>query len=180
MRFTLYYRGQLPPNAGPDAKRAIRNELMPQLRDAWEHQPLDKKNWLNPEYEYTAIKDVGAERFSAIVNDKHKAVAELEILFLRPEPIGQLITQGGDIDNRMKTLLDALSIPQEGQLSTKERHDECDGVSHCLLEDDNLISGLRISVDRLLGKSKGNEVLLVINVRVRRMSAALETLNFAA
>ncbi len=53
MKFTLYYRGQLPPNAGPDAKRAIRNELMLQLRDVWKHQPLDKKNWLDPEYEYT-------------------------------------------------------------------------------------------------------------------------------
>ena len=37
----------------------------------------------------------------------------LKILFLRKEGPGKLILQGGDIDNRLKTLLDALKMPSD-------------------------------------------------------------------
>jgi hypothetical protein len=33
------------------------------------------------------------------------------ITLLRPEAPGNIVTQGGDIDNRLKTLLDALKVP---------------------------------------------------------------------
>ena len=180
MKFTLHYRGPLPSNGGPGDKCRIRNALMPQLKDVWKHMPLDQEQWLDPEYELTTVKDVAGQPFSAIVTDTHNAVAELNILFLRPEPVGGLVTPGGDIDNRMKTLLDALSIPHPGQLSDKHSHDQFGGISHCLLEDDNLICGLNISVDRLLGPAEENEVLLVLTVRIRRTAATLKNLDFAA
>ena len=44
-----------------------------------------------------------------------------EIFMLRPEVPGAIITQGGDIDNRLKTLFDALRMPQnENELPKDE------------------------------------------------------------
>jgi hypothetical protein len=39
-----------------------------------------------------------------------RRVAEIGLTFLCPEPAGQIVAQGGDIDNRIKTLLDSLKI----------------------------------------------------------------------
>jgi hypothetical protein len=41
-----------------------------------------------------------------------RLVARLSIVMLRPEPPGSIITAGGDIDNRLKTLFDALRMPK--------------------------------------------------------------------
>lgn len=180
MKFRLHYRGRLPSNGGKAIKCEIRNALMAQLNTVWEQLPLNSKDWLNTKYEFTAIKNIAGQKFSAIVNKDHFAVAEIDILFLRPEPLTGLVDHGGDIDNRMKTLLDALSIPNAKQLSSRYPHTEFDGISHCLLEDDKLISRLNIEVDRLLDPQDPKEVLLVLSVRIRRTKAVLENLNFAA
>jgi hypothetical protein len=37
--------------------------------------------------------------------------AEVSLLLFRQQPRGTLITDGGDIDNRLKTLLDARRVP---------------------------------------------------------------------
>ena len=186
MEFTLHYRGPLlsqGTRSSKNLKKAkcdIRNALMPQLRDAWKHLPLDAEKWLDPGYELTTIRTVVDQRFSAIVTKTHHAVAELKILFLRPAPLGGLVKHGGDIDNRIKTLLDALSIPKEEQLSGAHIHDQYDGVSHCLLEDDSLVAGLSITVDRLMNPMDEKEVLLIISVRIRRTQSTLKNLDFAA
>lgn len=186
MEFTLYYRGPLlsqGTKSGKKLKKAkcdIRNALMPQLRDAWKHLPLDAEKWLDPDYELTTISTVADQQFSAIVTNTHHAIAELKILFLRPAPLGGLVKHGGDIDNRMKTLLDALSIPREDQLSGIHNHLQYDGISHCLLEDDSLVSGLSITVDRLMDPQNEKEVLLIISVRIRRTQSTLKNLAFAA
>lgn len=39
-------------------------------------------------------------------------IAELSITLLRPEPPGGLITQGWDLDDRLNTLFDALTMPR--------------------------------------------------------------------
>ena len=180
MKFTLYYRGRLPSNGSTDAKDCIRRAISPQLCDLWNQGPLkhERENFLNPNYKLTAVREVAGKSFSCIVNAKNFLVASLDIMFLRPEEPGLLVTQGGDIDNRMKTLLDALAIPKENQI--KARGDENGGVVHCLLEDDNLITGLNISVDRLLDSSEPNEVLIVIGVNVSYTRAIMTNLAFSA
>ena len=49
-------------------------------------------------------------KFAPLVNKKLELVSELDILFLRPEEPGQIVS-GGDIDNCLKTLFDALRCP---------------------------------------------------------------------
>ncbi len=101
--------------------------------------------------------------FFPLVRERTALKCALKIAFLRTEEPGR-IYQGGDIDNRLKTLLDALSVPQ---------HDEqvVGNLSpiYCLLEDDSLITRLEIQTHRLLGKPNAtkHDVHLLIEVDVR-------------
>ncbi len=94
----------------------------------------------------------------------------LKILFLRQEDPGNLISQAGDIDNRIKTLLDGLKVPD------KANHDKFSPIlnkTYCLLESDFLVANLDIETDRLLfpETDKENEVHLVIEVSIHVLRA---------
>lgn len=41
-------------------------------------------------------------------------ICELDIEFLSPGLLGQIISDGGDIDNQIKVLLDVLRVPTDG------------------------------------------------------------------
>ena len=94
-----------------------------------------------------------------------------KILFLRKENPGR-VYQGGDLDNRLKTLFDALSIPNDSQILQDKTIDDpiC-----CLLEDDSLIKRIDVDTQRLLSRpnSSQHEVSLVIEVDVRVTEARL-------
>ena len=90
-----------------------------------------------------------------------------------------MITQGGDIDNRIKTLLDALSIPQANQIPNRDVPREDEDPFHCLLEDDNLITGIRITTDRLLACSNDKEALILMSVDVSCTRATLDNLGLS-
>lgn len=86
---------------------------------------------------------------------------------LRPEEPGNLITAGGDIDNRLKTLLDALRYPKNAnEIPVDVLPDVDENPFHCLLEDDNLITGLSVTTDRLLQPAGPNAVELLIAVQI--------------
>ncbi|MGB7961874.1 MAG: hypothetical protein WCF12_02790, partial [Propionicimonas sp.] len=56
-------------------------------------------------------RQVGDAWFAPIVTSTFHGLAELDVLMLRPGPPGKLI-HDGDLDNRLKTLLDCLRRPQ--------------------------------------------------------------------
>jgi hypothetical protein len=89
----------------------------------------------------------------------------LEILFLRKGDPGALVTQDGDIDNRMKILLDALKVPPAENV---RKYPQKESPTYCLLESDSLIQGLDIDTDRLLSPRTDDEkeVHLVIQVTI--------------
>ena len=182
MKFTLHYRGPLKSNGGPKDKQILRRSLSPQLKDLWGRRPLleQKDKFLDPCYEATAIKKIGGWSFASVVNQNNSLIAELDIVFLRPEEPGSVISRGGDIDNRLKTLFDALSIPQAEQIPCGDSPGEGEDPFHCLLEDDNLITGVNITVDRLLGPKCGfQEVLLLIRVDVSRTRLTFSNLDIS-
>ena len=97
-------------------------------------------------------------------------IARLEITFLRPEEPGCLITKGGDIDNRLKTLFDALRIPNEANElpSRVTPQDDEMPIFYCLLESDSLVTSVSVATDRLLVQTgESDEVLLIIHTIVR-------------
>jgi len=95
----------------------------------------------------------------------------LDILFLRPEEPGAVI-QGGDIDNRIKTLFDALRLPKTIEEVNRQKPTREEDPFYCLLEDDSLISEIKVSTDRLLLLPKEkvlspNDVFLAIHVQMK-------------
>jgi hypothetical protein len=58
----------------------------------------------------SVIEEVGQNHFAPLVTDKLHLICDLKVTMLRPGEPGGVISVG-DIDNRLKTLFDALSIP---------------------------------------------------------------------
>lgn len=169
MRFTLIYSGDLRANARPDHKHHLRKAFHSQLKTLWQQQPLaDSRSWFDGSVKSSINlnRRIGGFTFVPLVTPDLHLICELEVFMLRPEPPGAIVTQGGDIDNRLKTLFDALRCPHnEGELPKGAVPDPTEEPFFCLLEDDLLISSISVKTDRLLVPSTSTaEVHLDIQV----------------
>jgi hypothetical protein len=94
---------------------------------------------------------IGQYCFIPLVTRLHGLVCEIDVTFLRREDPGAIVNAGGDIDNRLKTLFDALRIPHDAS-ELGRSVDSGDPLEiFCLLEDDVLITRLGLQTGRLLG-----------------------------
>lgn len=148
-------------------------EVLATLTDA-NGNPLIGSNSLD----LCASIDRGIYSFRPLVRNSYALVCSLSILFLRNGPEGK-VYQGGDLDNRIKVLLDALTVPKEGQRCI----DQDDGGNkhiYCLLEDDSLITGLEVKTRQLLDRPNEpeNHVKLVIDVTVNVTDARTYNILF--
>jgi hypothetical protein len=136
----------------------------------------DHKEWGNEEVRSLGIKFLaekwarGGRGFVPLVTEEMCLKCSLDILFLRPDVSGKLF-QGGDIDNRLKTLFDALRLPQHAEGMGAVPVDVDEDPMYCLLEDDSLITEVRIVTDQLLllpreTEAHPNDVFLVIDVKL--------------
>jgi hypothetical protein len=106
------------------------------------------------------------KRYIPLIRGSLGLICGLHILFLRKEEPGALVKQGGDLDNRIKTLFDGLRMPASGD---DPYNGEIEDPFFSLLEDDSLISGFSVETGRLLTRPGSNaaEVKLVITVTVK-------------
>ncbi len=177
----------------PEEGAAIRAKISPQLRQLWEThhslQVLSQEGALPPTNVGNMVMmssngkasprqmaqsgygtdllttiPINGRAFMPLVRKSLSLNCEIDILFLRQQDPGALVSQGGDIDNRVKTLLDALRNPDNDE---DARHPTTgEGIIFTLMESDTLVSRLNIDTDRLLFSEteKPNEVHLVIEV----------------
>jgi hypothetical protein len=108
-------------------------------------------------------------RFVPLVSTKGGFTCALDILFLRRDNPGHLIANGGDIDNRIKVLLDGLRMPHTAnEMGGFDIDKGIEDPFFCLLEDDSLITKISVTTDRLIVPLETNEnihdVHLVIHV----------------
>jgi hypothetical protein len=127
-------------------------------------------------------------KFVPLVSSYLGLTCGLDILLLQKDkatPIGQ----AGDIDNRLKTLFDALQVPQDcNEIEGVKEADE-DPYFFCLTENDSLITDVRVTADKWLAPftppagpgaaHPENFVHLVITVKVRPSVFTYENLAFA-
>src|SRR5438552_1001003 len=109
------------------------------------------------------LETVGGSTYAPVVS--HHLAAELGVLFLRQQARGQLIGEGGDIDNRLMTLFDALRMPSKSEVQTlgvATATASDDAPLHCLLRDDALIHRVNVETDRLLKDARPNDLVVVI------------------
>jgi len=186
MEFTLYYRGLLKTNRGAIEKHELRRHFHHQLKLLWDQKPLKgfRKSLLDKNADNKSlniIKEIDGFRFAPLVAEKVALIAELDITLLRPEPPGSIILQSGDIDNRLKTLLDALKVPDSpNALPAGETPKEDENPFFCLLEDDSLITRISVSTNRLLEPtSSPSEAVILIHVITKQIAVYIGTIGLA-
>lgn len=185
MEFKLTYEGQLlgasRDNTRAKHKHDIRRKFHPQLRRLWEIAPaLTQREYLSNENfksERTPYKEWLPNqfqrcgyRFCPLITDSLFLRCNLQILFLRADPPGSII-KSGDLDNRLKTLFDALRMPKDaGELGGYSTPLPDEDPFFCLLEDDRAISNLSVETATLLEPSGDhfdvNDARLVISVKL--------------
>lgn len=171
MKLVLHYRGKLKANGKPDHKHDLRKHFHQQLATLWGQEPLKEHPKLLQERtrvgEYSLLRPLGQFTFAPLITYEMNAVAELSIILLRPETPGHLITQGGDIDNRLKTLFDALTMPRhENSLPKGAVPNDNETPFFCLLEDDNLVTDVAVRTVQLLEPNvDASHVDLLIDVK---------------
>jgi hypothetical protein len=109
----------------------------------------------------------GSGKYLPLVRKSLHLVCAIDILFLRHEEPGSLVFQGGDIDNRIKCLFDALRVPNADEAS-KAPTPTADPL-FVLLEQDALISDFSVKTGRLLGNpaKKAHAVRLWMDISVK-------------
>jgi hypothetical protein len=171
-------------------KHDIRKQFHPQLKKLWASHP-----WLLhlQENTYGGVTRAWAERdggqfesaletianrwtrsngfrFVPLVREELGLLCSLEILYLRPAKPGSIVSSG-DIDNRLKTLFDALKVPAEGNELPNATPDPDEDPFFALLADDALITHVAVETDFLLKPISAvpdeNDARVIITVRIR-------------
>ena len=153
------------------------------MQKLWQQNPLkDYQDLLKGKDDVTPprfLYEIENFIFVPLVNERMNLIAELEITLLRPEEPGFIVTQGGDIDNRLKTLLDALRMPKnKDELPKNSVPGEDERPFFCLLEDDNLVTRIAVETDRLLEPVVDtSEVELLIHVYTKVTMATMDNIG---
>ncbi len=182
MQFRLIYDGPLRSNGDARHKQEVRRALHPQLRELWTHPPLSHyaDEWLSTDAQpntLSVIHTVGDFRFAPIISERLKLIAEISVVLLRPSRPGALIRQGGDIDNQLKTLFDALRCPHNcNEIPAGDTPGHGEDPLFCLLDDDERIVDLHVETDRYLDAPDERSVHATIFVRTRPSSVVYANL----
>jgi hypothetical protein len=183
MRLTLHYRGVLRSNGSPAHKHELRAHFHTQLAVIWKQKPLSEQTYLlapRDGNEYCLLRELSGVTFVPLVSEEMNVVAELEVSILRPEPPGGLLTQGGDIDNRLKTLFDSLTMPRHPNQIASGISPSTFSPFFCLLEDDNLVTSVSVRTEQLLEQVEDPSIVdLRIRVRTRTTRETMGNMSFA-
>ena len=123
--------------------------------------------------------------FVPLVREEISLLCSLDILFLRRDT-SRSVLHAGDLDNRIKTLIDTLRRPRNGRELRNNETPSADEVPFfCLLEDDKLVTQLSVETDTLLDPPTGNaeadmrQVHIVITVDLKPYDVNMFNLSFA-
>jgi len=193
LELVLRYRGPLPPTNDRKKhvplKHLIRQKFHSQLQYHWQHDnylavyfPGSKESLA----QLVEARDparvsrawckctLGKFQFVPLVvhSPSFRLICELDIRFATRDTPGNVVN-GGDLDNRIKTLFDALRMPSPGlitELPPNSEPTDTETPFLCLLEDDRLITKFAVASERLLEAplegEKESDVLLTIYAKI--------------
>jgi hypothetical protein len=166
MEFRLVYEGPLyAPTADSNVdkkghKQDIRRALHSQLERLWSGPQMKGRRQRSE----AGTRTVRGLRFVSTLDSS--MVCHLSLLVLRPGDPGKIITEGGDLDNRLKTFIDALRIPKANELPAPNPGDVPEPF-YCVLDDDSQIVGFSVIGDILLRSAAPDHVLIVLHFEER-------------
>jgi hypothetical protein len=108
-------------------------------------------------------------RFVPMITRVMEAYCHLRILLRRPIRPGTIVYSGGDLDGRLKTLFDALAMPPQLQ-DLPEQITGSDDLCLCLLEGDELITGLSIDSEEWASAPSSLHAEVDITVTIRAVT----------
>jgi hypothetical protein len=205
MQFRLFYQGPLFASQGDawngqidkraNHKHDIRRAFHKQLKHLWSiHPALMEKTGSAEIFGGAAepqrpLAEVTAEQFDRcgmnwvpLVCEPFGLGCKLDVLFLRRDRPGKVL-DARDLDNRLKTLFDALRLPKSAAEIGGFTPDESEKPFFVLLQDDNMISHLSVETDDLLdppveaGKDDGY-IRAVITVTITLHRATWFAINY--
>lgn len=134
--------GKLP------APESVSGPLLQSLHGSENIKAMASFATLTPGIEAIASRfQVQEHPFVPLVRRDLALTCYLKIHVLRNDLHDTIVTYQGDIDNKLKIILDALRVPNDNQLAGAVKSSE---PVYCLLEDDKLISGLEITMEQWL------------------------------
>lgn len=189
VEFRLTYEGLLFGPTQKDKRAAHKHEVRRvfhrQLKRLWQVNPFLRADWTmlptqdyrrlpaaKPLVEYVAQNNERfGYRFVPLVRRDLSLLCSIHILFLRPDQPGDVL-KSGDIDNRLKSISDALCMPRHAeQLGPFKTPEADENPFFCLLEDDSVITHLSIETDMLFQPTGEqfdvNDARLVLTVRIK-------------
>jgi len=123
--------------------------------------------------------EYGERRYWFLISEYLATVVDLNLIILVPNEVGQIISSGGDIDNRIKTLFDALRIPAaDSEIPGSDNFDYSQGGMYCLLQDDKLINRVSIRSYRDHSSADESAARCLIEVETKITRALWGNLNY--
>jgi hypothetical protein len=163
--FTLFYQGSLKSNGRAEHKATIRRHFSTQLETIYKREVLENES-VREYVEEKCVREVAGHRYVALANRTFGLFAKIEVTLLSVGNSSIFANAQGDIDNRLKTIFDALSIPPESQAS--QIRDALPDLTICLVDDDVLIRDVRVRSGELLLSENDKDVLVLIDVTLVR------------
>lgn len=170
--FRLIYDGPLPAENRSrglgDVKSEIRRQFSPQLEELWRTNGELKVLGGAPAKYHTSREiyrifgveaiaeayQVGDVRFVPLVRKTNNMLCRLDISVLMRQPPFHSTFTAGDLDNRIKTLIDGLTRP-----SQVGAHKGNPGETlYCLMDDDDRIAEFSVRCDQLLAPRRDDQV----------------------
>jgi len=144
----------------------MRKSFHQQLSKLWGKEPFSVlKDWEKPGYGPDTIQDLSGTNFLPYYGRTIGIGVELDIRLLTGMPNKTSIIKSGDLDNRVKRIIDALRIPkpnemQKGNISELNR-------CYCLLEDDDAVVAIRAKLGTYL--SSDDPIVSFVYIIVKPM-----------
>lgn len=185
---TLFYRGELKSAQAKSTARKAIGPIRAQFHEQLKHFPdanINMGGLLVPELasmpneprvvrrymssQEKAPMSVGMQSFMPLFIScpmgNFPSLA-IDVTMLTPATPHRIYSQEGDIDNRIKLLLDALRVPTESELNA-ETWPITDGETcWTLMEDDGFVRDLSVKQERIVGDPSSKDVLAIIRSRV--------------
>lgn len=207
IQFHLTYSGPLFSSGNDscegksDHKHDIRLALHPQLKRLWKTSPaLNGPKQKTGELQWTTGIDrppsmaisARADRFKIkpwcfvpLITKNMHFHCGIDVLVLHNEPI-KPIQERGDLDGRLKTLFDALAVPDANQGYSDRTFPKHHNPLFVLLQDDRQITKVSVNTSTLLepldsdkpDKFDPNDVRLLIRVKLAPSEPATWNLRF--
>lgn len=157
MKLTLTYQGPLPPKQRgvSPVKAVLRAAFHPQI-----------KAQIAPRIVHGAAPNMtSAVNGHAFLSPSHatfQTAVELDVLLLAPHSI-----RAGDVDNRLKTLIDGLTRPANQQQLDGHVDPSDGGPTYCLTDDDGLVKRIGLDSRRWYQPTLGeNDALVVVTATI--------------